>query len=378
MPSTFTTNTGIEKPGNGEQSGSWGTTVNTNMDILDRTVNGVVSLTLTGTSSTITTANGATSDGQYRVLLLGGVLSATHTITVDPADAQKIYYVKNSTGQTVTFTQGSGAVTADVPNDGFGVVFADGSDECVNLTDSSSISSLVLGGTAVTTTGAELNVIDGNTSATSTTVTASDSIVFNDNGVMKQVSMADINTYIQSQVSSPTVNNSTITITAGDVLTGGGTFTTNGGATSITLNHQDVSSQGSVNGSGNTFIQDVTLDSYGHVTGLGTATAASGGGAPKAVYGGRTPGSLNITNVLNGDILVAWLADLATTNASEFIQIWDQSGWVGFNPSSTMLASATTVLRWENTTGSTKAVFVRGNISSTGGVGRILTFHYGS
>ena len=276
MPSTFTTNTGIEKPGNGEQSGSWGTTVNTNMDILDRTVNGVVSLTLTGTSSTITTANGATSNGQYRVLLLGGVLSATHTITVDPADAQKIYYVKNSTGQTVTFKQGSGAVTANVPNGGFGIIFADGSDECVNLTDSSSVSSLILGGTTVTTTGAELNVIDGNTSATSTTVTASDSIVFNDNGVMKQVSMADINTYIQSQVSQPTVNNNTITITAGDVLTGGGTFTTNGGATSITLNHQDVSSQGSVNGSGNTFIQDVTLDGYGHVTGLGTATVASG------------------------------------------------------------------------------------------------------
>ena len=57
------------------------------------------------------------------MLLLGFVLSATHTITVDPADAQKIYYIKNSTGQTVTFTQGSGAVTADVPNGGFGVIF---------------------------------------------------------------------------------------------------------------------------------------------------------------------------------------------------------------------------------------------------------------
>ena len=156
MPSTFTTNTGIEKPGNGEQSGSWGTTVNTNMDILDRTVNGVVSLTLTGTSSTITTANGATSDGQYKVLLLGGVLSATHTITVNPADAQKIYYVKNSTGQTVVFTQGAGTLTASVPNGGFGIVFADGSDECVNLTDSSSVSSLILGGTSVTATGLSL------------------------------------------------------------------------------------------------------------------------------------------------------------------------------------------------------------------------------
>ena len=232
MPSTFTTNSGIEKPGNGEQSGSWGITVNTNMDILDRTVNGVVSITLTGTSSTLTTANGSLSNGQYRVLLLGGVLSATHTITIDPSDAQKIYYVKNSTGQTVTFTQGSGAVTADVPNGGFGIVFADGSDECVNLTDSSSISSLVLGGTAVTTTGAELNVIDGNTSATSTTVTGTDSIVFNDNGVMKQVSMNDINTFIQSGV-----GNGTVTIQAGSGMSGGGTFQTNqSGNSTITLN----------------------------------------------------------------------------------------------------------------------------------------------
>ena len=62
------------------------------MDILDRTVNGVVSITLTGTSSTLTTANGSLSESQYRVLLLGGVLSATHTITIDPSDAQKIYY----------------------------------------------------------------------------------------------------------------------------------------------------------------------------------------------------------------------------------------------------------------------------------------------
>ena len=232
MPSTFTTNSGIEKPGNGEQSGSWGITVNTNMDILDRTVNGVVSITLTGTSSTLTTANGSLSNGQYRVLLLGGVLSATHTITIDPSDAQKIYYVKNSTGQTVTFTQGSGAVTADVPNGGFGIVFADGSDECVNLTDSSSISSLVLGGTPVTTTGAELNVIDGNTSATSTTVTGTDSIVFNDNGVMKQVSMNDINTFIQSGV-----GNGTVTIQAGSGMSGGGTFQTNqSGNSTITLN----------------------------------------------------------------------------------------------------------------------------------------------
>ena len=36
MASTFTTNTGIEKIGNGEKAGAWGVTTNTNFDIIDR------------------------------------------------------------------------------------------------------------------------------------------------------------------------------------------------------------------------------------------------------------------------------------------------------------------------------------------------------
>ena len=111
MPSTFTTNTGIEKPASGEQAGSWGITVNTNSDILDRALNGVVSLSLVGSSSNLTTSNGATSDGQHKVLLCTGTLAATHTITILPADAQKVYYVKNDATKTVTFSQGSGAVS---------------------------------------------------------------------------------------------------------------------------------------------------------------------------------------------------------------------------------------------------------------------------
>jgi hypothetical protein len=41
MPSTYTTNGGIELPANGEQSGTWGSTVNDNMNIVDRLTNGV-------------------------------------------------------------------------------------------------------------------------------------------------------------------------------------------------------------------------------------------------------------------------------------------------------------------------------------------------
>jgi hypothetical protein len=161
MPSTFTTNTGIEKPAQGEQSGSWGITVNTNSDILDRAINGVVSLSLSGTSSNLTTNNGSTSDGQNKVLLCSGTLAATHTISILPADAQKVYYVKNDATKTVTFTQGSGATTASVATGSFAIIYADGSNDVVNLIDDSQAGQLKQNGTAVTSSAAELNTLDG-------------------------------------------------------------------------------------------------------------------------------------------------------------------------------------------------------------------------
>jgi hypothetical protein len=108
MASTFTTNSGIEKPGSGEQAGAWGTTVNTNFDIIDRVLNGVVTLSLTGTATTLTTTDGALSDGHYKVLVLSGSPSGTNTITVTPNDQSKLYLVNNTTSQSVVFTQGSG------------------------------------------------------------------------------------------------------------------------------------------------------------------------------------------------------------------------------------------------------------------------------
>ena len=108
MASTFTSNSGIEKPGSGEQAGAWGTTVNTNFDIIDRVLNGVVTLTLTGTTTTLTTTDGALSDGHYKVLVLSGSPSGTNTVTITPNDQSKLYLVNNTTSQSVVFTQGSG------------------------------------------------------------------------------------------------------------------------------------------------------------------------------------------------------------------------------------------------------------------------------
>jgi len=65
------------------------------------------------------------------------------------------------------------------------------------------------------------------------------------------------------------VSHSSVTITGGSGLTGGGDITV-----SRVLSHADTSSQANVNNSGNNFIQDVTLDGFGHVTGLTTAAVS--------------------------------------------------------------------------------------------------------
>jgi hypothetical protein len=53
----------------------------------------------------------------------------------------------------------------------------------------------------VTATATELNIMDGNTSATSTTLADADRMVINDNGTMKQVAVTDMTTYINSNAS---------------------------------------------------------------------------------------------------------------------------------------------------------------------------------
>ena len=68
-------------------------------------------------------------------------------------------------------------------------------------------------------------------------------------------------------------NNATITIAAGTSLSGGGDFTTDQSSNeTITINHADTSSQASVNNTGRTYIQDITLDTHGHITGITSAT----------------------------------------------------------------------------------------------------------
>jgi hypothetical protein len=122
------------------------------------------------------------------------------------------------------------------------------------------------------------------------TFTAIDSITSSAEG-----HITGVNTKTVTIPNTTAPNNATITLSAGSGISGGGDFTTDQSFNeTITFSHGATSTQPSVNNSGRTFIQDITLDSFGHVTGLvsatdsdsftGTVTQVNGTGG----YGGLT------------------------------------------------------------------------------------------
>ncbi len=193
---TYTTNGGIKKIATGDESGTWGTSTNTNFDIIDRLATGVGDITLSGTTHTLTTSDGSASEGQFHVLNLGGSPSGTNTITIAPNDTKRMYVIRNASGQTATFSQGSGA-NVNVLNGKTAMIFCDGAGTGAAVTDISSsfgallasnnLSDLASAATAltnlgVTATAAELNYNDVTTLGT---VQASKTVTADANGDVK-------------------------------------------------------------------------------------------------------------------------------------------------------------------------------------------------
>ena len=150
MASTYTSNTGIEKIGSGEQAGTWGNTTNNNFDIIDKALNGVLTLTISG-NTTLTTSDGTVSNGQNRIIILSGSPSGAFDLTISPNDQTKQYFIKNSSGQTATIKQGSGA-SVTLLNGFSDIVVADGAGSgaavttLLNATDLVADTSPQLGG----------------------------------------------------------------------------------------------------------------------------------------------------------------------------------------------------------------------------------------
>ena len=112
----------------------------------------------------------------------------------------------------------------------------------------------------VTATATELNIMDGNTSATSTTVADADRVVLNDNGTMKQVAVTDLAAYFDDEITAMpnlvttaattvgALDSGSITSGFGNIDTGSSTITTTGLISGGSLDIDDVLINGSTIG----------------------------------------------------------------------------------------------------------------------------------
>jgi len=145
---------------------------------------------------------------------------------------------------TISEKTSSNGVVIDLVTIKDGIVNASG----INLGSAALVESEleILDGANITTT--ELNIIDGDTSATATTVVDADRVVFNDNGTMKQVAVTDLSAYFDDEITAMpnlittaattvgALNSGSITSGFGTIDTGSSAITTTGTVTYGTLN----------------------------------------------------------------------------------------------------------------------------------------------
>ena len=99
------------------------------------------------------------------------------------------------------------------------------------------IDTINFNGTAITSTAAELNIVDGDTSASAVTVVDADRVVLNDGGTMKQVAVTDLAAYFDDEITAmPNLITTAATtvgvLNSGSITSGFGTIDT--GASAIT------------------------------------------------------------------------------------------------------------------------------------------------
>ena len=68
-----------------------------------------------------------------------------------------------------------------------------------------SVTTLDIGGTNITTTAAEINLIDGGTSRGTTAIADADGLLINDDGTMRMTTAATVKTYMQSGLTSTSI-----------------------------------------------------------------------------------------------------------------------------------------------------------------------------
>jgi len=178
-----------------------------------------------------------------------------------------------------------------------------------------SMTTLDIGGTNVSATAAELNLIDGGTARGTDAVASGDGLLVNDNGTMKMTNVDTVSTYFAAHsvggtnmVTVGALNAGSITSGFGNIDNGSSTITTTGLGTFGSLDVDDVLINGST--IGHTDDTDLLTLANGALTVAGTITTGVDDAGFDVKFFGDTASAYMLWDTSADDLILAGAAGL--------------------------------------------------------------------
>lgn len=173
--STPTTSLLLQEINTGDQSGTWGISVNTNMQLIDDSIAGVANITFNGSNNyTLSVINYATDESRKMVIIANGTPGSFNQI-VAPL-VTKFYVVVNRTNTAITIGATTGT-TVTIPytaTPSAMVVYCDGTDfKPASNSISGTFTADIFSGSGIGLTGTATSLSIGGNAATATSATTS-------------------------------------------------------------------------------------------------------------------------------------------------------------------------------------------------------------
>jgi len=153
MTSTYNNDLRLEEMATGENDGTWGGILNTQLSLIADAFSYGSQSIAADADETFTIPNGsANATRSFFLKFTSGVsLTATRTVTLAPNTVSKLWLIENSTtgGQSITISQGSGS-TVTVASGATKLIYTDGQGSGASVVDALAALDLASGTTAVT------------------------------------------------------------------------------------------------------------------------------------------------------------------------------------------------------------------------------------